>query len=33
LDITEDDIDIYSDDENPKEKKIVNKIIDYILGN
>jgi hypothetical protein len=31
LDITENDTDIYSDDENPKEKKIPNKIIDYSL--
>jgi hypothetical protein len=28
LDITEDDTDIYSDEENPREKKIANKIID-----
>jgi hypothetical protein len=28
----EDDTDLYSDDENPKEKKIANKIIDYTLG-
>jgi hypothetical protein len=32
LDITEDDTDLYLDDENPKEKKIANKIIDYSLG-
>jgi hypothetical protein len=32
LDMTGDDTDIYSDDENPKEKKIANKIIDYSLG-
>jgi hypothetical protein len=32
LDIAEDDTDLYSDDENLKEKKIVNKFIDYILG-
>jgi hypothetical protein len=32
LDMTEDDTDLYSDDENPKEKKIANKIIDYSLG-
>jgi hypothetical protein len=31
LDIVEDDIDLYSDDENPKDKKITNKIIDYTL--
>jgi hypothetical protein len=29
LDIEEDVTDLYSDDENPKEKKIANKIIDY----
>jgi hypothetical protein len=28
----EDDTDLYSDDKNPKEKKIANKIIDYSLG-
>jgi hypothetical protein len=32
LDMTEDDTDIYFDDENQKEKKIANKIIDYSLG-
>jgi hypothetical protein len=32
LDIAEDDTDIYSDDENPKEKKTANKIVDYTLG-
>jgi hypothetical protein len=32
LDITENDTDIYSDDENPKEKKIANKTVDYTLG-
>jgi hypothetical protein len=26
-------MDIYSDDENPKVKKVANKIIDYTLGN
>jgi hypothetical protein len=31
LDMTEDDTDIYSDEENPKEKKILNKIMDYSL--
>jgi hypothetical protein len=30
--MTEDDTDIYSDEENPKEKKIANKNIDYSLG-
>jgi hypothetical protein len=33
LDIAEDDTDIYSDDENPKVKKLAYKIIDYALGN
>jgi hypothetical protein len=33
LDIAKDDTDIYSNDENPKEKKIANKIINYTLGN
>jgi hypothetical protein len=33
LDMTEDDTDLYSDEENPKEKKIANKIIDYSLLN
>jgi hypothetical protein len=32
LDMTQDDTDIYSDEENPKENKIANKIIDYSLG-
>jgi hypothetical protein len=32
LDIA-DDTDIYSDDENPKVKKIANKIVDYTLEN
>jgi hypothetical protein len=31
LDLTEDDTDIYSDEENPKEKKIANKMVDYSL--
>jgi hypothetical protein len=30
--MTEDDTDIYSDEENPREKRIANKIIDYSLG-
>jgi hypothetical protein len=33
LDIAENDTDIYSDDENPKVKKVANKIIDYTLKN
>jgi hypothetical protein len=32
LDTAEEDTDIYSDDENPKRKKIKNKIVDYTLG-
>jgi hypothetical protein len=32
LDIANEDTEIYSDDENPKGKKIANKIIDYTLG-
>jgi hypothetical protein len=32
VDITEDDTDIYSDEENPREKKIANKVVDYSLG-
>jgi hypothetical protein len=32
LHIVDEDTKIFSDDENPKEKKISNKIINYILG-
>jgi hypothetical protein len=31
LDMADDDTDIYSDDKNPRVKKIVNKIVDYTL--
>jgi hypothetical protein len=30
--LKEEDIDLYSDSDNPKEKKVVNKLIDYTLG-
>jgi hypothetical protein len=33
LDIAKEDTDIYSDNKNPKVKKVANKIIDYTLGN
>jgi hypothetical protein len=31
FDVADDDTDIYSDEENPKAKKIANKMIDYTL--
>jgi hypothetical protein len=31
FDVADDDLDIYSDDENPKAKKIANKMVDYTL--
>jgi hypothetical protein len=31
LDIADEDTDIYSDEENPKAKKIANKMVDYTL--
>jgi hypothetical protein len=33
VNIAEDDINFYSDDESPKEKKIACKIVDYTLSN
>jgi hypothetical protein len=33
LDVADDDMDIYSDEENPEVKKIANKMVDYTLDN
>jgi hypothetical protein len=32
FDVADDDTDIYSDDDNPKAKKIANKMVDYTLN-
>jgi hypothetical protein len=32
VNVAEDDTDLYSDDKNPKKRKIANKIVDYALG-
>jgi hypothetical protein len=31
FDVADDDMDMYSDDDNPKAKKIANKMVDYTL--